>query len=77
MVPREPSTPDIAHAMNRSSTSTLGRASASKFFMQTAPWRRSAGAALVGFGALAVAALRQTVRFMAHLLRATQRIGTQ
>ena len=44
--------------------------------MPTARWRRSAGAALVGFGGLAGAAVRQTVRRLVRSLRATQRIGT-
>jgi hypothetical protein len=41
-----------------------------------ARWKRSAGAALVGFGALAGAALRRQDRRLVHLLRATQHIGT-
>ena len=70
MVPRHPPN---AHAVSRSSTSTRGPASASKFSTPTARWKRSAEAALVGFGGLAGAAFRQTVRRLVRLLRATQR----
>jgi hypothetical protein len=45
--------------------------------MLTARWKHSAGAALVGFGGLAGAAVLQAVRLLAHSLRAMQHIGTQ
>jgi hypothetical protein len=41
----------------------------------TGPWRRSAGAALVGSGGPAGAVLRQPARQQVRLLRATQPTG--
>ena len=64
-----------AQLMSRSSTSTREPAPASKSSSQIGRWKRSAGAALVGFGGLAVGASRQSVRPLARSLRATQRIG--
>src|SRR5207253_10997871 len=52
-------------------------APAPKCSTPTATWRRSAKAALVGFGGLAGAGLRQTGRLLAHSPRATQRIATR
>ncbi len=46
-------------------------------FYSTARWRHSAGAALAGFGGRAAAVFRQTARRLAHLQRATPRIGTR
>jgi hypothetical protein len=71
------STPDSEQAVSRSSTSTRWPASALKYFTPTASWKRSAGAALVGSGALAVAAFRQTAHLPARLLRVMQHIGTR
>src|SRR4051812_35537239 len=62
--------------MSRSTTSTRRPAPTSKCSTLTVRWRRMAKAALVGFGGLAAAGLRQTDRRLAHSLRATQRIGT-
>jgi hypothetical protein len=71
---RAPSWPTLE---GRCTTSNRRRAPPSKCSTPTAPWRRLAGAGLVGFGALAGAVSRQMVRPRGLFLRATQHIGTQ
>jgi hypothetical protein len=53
------------------------RVSASRSSMPTARWKHSAGAALVGFGGRADAALRRMARLLGRSRRATQRTGTR
>jgi len=63
--------------MSRSSTSTREPAPASKSSSQIGRWKRSAGAALVGFGGRADVDVRRMARLLGRSLRVTPRIGTQ
>ena len=77
MAPQEPPTLDNAQPTSRSTTSTHGRAPASKCSMLTARWRPSAGAALVGFGGRADVDVHQMARPLGRSLRASRRIATR
>ena len=46
-------------------------------FYADARWKHSAGAALVGFGGRAAAAVHRMAHLLGRSLRATQRIGTR